>query len=476
MRQVFVGAVSPERLAPLIGSTRYEAFRLLADQIAERFRGRTLWNVSSTATGGGVAEMLKMLVAYAVGAGVQMKWLVVEGDPEFFAITKRIHNRLHGAAGDAGALGSVERRHYESVLEANLSGLLAVIRPGDVVILHDPQTVGLAAALVGHGARVVWRCHVGTDTTNPYTDQSWSFLRPFCEVAHELVFSRVQYAPDWVEQSRLTVIAPAIDPFSAKNMIMDGDAVLATLDRLGIIAPAGGAAEPTFQRKDGTTGTVRRSAEILREGGPPAPDVPLVVQVSRWDRLKDMAGVLEAFARHVARRGGLDNVHLALVGPSVAGVSDDPEGQQVLQECTAIWGSLPQDLRRRISLVSLPMEDVDENAAAVNAVQRHATVIVQKSLAEGFGLTVAEGMWKSRPVVASAVGGIQDQITTGQQGLLVQDPSDLEEFGVAVCRLLDDAQESVRFGTAARIRVEDRFLPDRNLTQWAQVINRIDEG
>lgn len=476
MRNLAVGAVSPDRLAPLIGPERYDAFRSLARQMAERLRGRTVWNVSSTAVGGGVAEMLKMLVAYTAGVGVRTQWLVVEGDPAFFVITKRIHNQLHGVAGDAGALGSAERAHYQSVLTANLPQLLDVIRSGDVVILHDPQTAGLAAALAGHGARVIWRCHVGSDTTNQYTDQAWSFLRPFCASAHALVFSRAAYAPDWARQDRLSLITPAIDPFSAKNMDLGADAVRAVLGATGILRPVGGPTEATFQRGDGTTGTVLRPAQILREGPPPSAHVPLVVQVSRWDRLKDMAGVLEGFARHVEHSGGPENAHLALVGPNVAGVSDDPEGRQVLDECAAIWGSLPQDQRRRIALVALPTDDVEENAAVVNAVQRHAAVVVQKSLAEGFGLTVAEAMWKSRPVVASAVGGILDQITTGQQGLLVQDPCDLEEFAAALSGLLVDAEESNRLGAAARVRIQDRFLPDRDLTQWAQVISRIDGG
>ena len=138
--------------------------------------------------------------------------------------------------------------------------------------------------------------------------------------------------------------------------------------------------------------------------------------------------MLEAFARYVMPGPGLEDVRLALVGPSVAGVTDDPEGQQVLAECTARWAALPAEQRRRISLVSLPTADVEENAAVVNAVQRHATVVVQKSLVEGFGLTVSEAMWKSRPVVASGVGGILDQITDGEQGLLIGDPTDLEAF------------------------------------------------
>lgn len=474
MKTVAAGVVSLGRLEPIIGSDRTAALRSLAEDMAQRLEGRTVWNVSSTATGGGVAEMLKMLVAYVAGAGVDTRWLVVDGDPQFFAITKRVHNRLHGATGDEGALGAQEREHYQNVLEANLPELLELIGRGDVVILHDPQTAGLASALAEHGAQVVWRCHIGRDMTNSCTEDAWAFLRPFCEAANGLVFSRSEYVPDWVDEDKLAIIAPAIDPFSAKNVDMDADAARLILHRAGIIAAADESGPPNYQREDGTTGTVSRTADIVGDVPPPAADARLVVQVSRWDRLKDMAGVLEAFARYVAPTEGLEDVSLALVGPTVAGVTDDPEGQQVLDECSTMWRELREELRRRIFLISLPTEDVEENAAIVNAVQRHAAVVVQKSLVEGFGLTVAEAMWKSRPVLASAVGGILDQITTGQQGLLVNDPRDLKEFGDALRRLLNDAKESERLGAAARTRVNENFLPDRELTQWADVILRID--
>ncbi len=474
MQTVAVSAISPERLAPVIGNRRYQAFRALAADTAEQLQGRTVWNVSSTATGGGVAEMLQMLVAYGLGTGVRTSWLVVEGDAEFFATTKRIHNRLHGNLGDGGPLGLGERRHYEAVLESNVPQLLAVVRPGEVVILHDPQTAGLTRALADHGARVIWRCHVGSDVTNEFTDQAWAFLRPYCELARGVVFSREQYAPDWVDPACLAVIAPAIDPFSVKNVDMAPDVVTAVLERVGIITPGGGHGEPTFRRREGSAGTVQSPADIVAEGGPVAADARLVVQVSRWDRLKDMAGVLEAFARYVIPASGMDDVRLALVGPSVAGVSDDPEGQEVLKECTQLWEGLPAEQRRRISLISLPTGDVDENAAVVNAIQRHAAVVTQKSLVEGFGLTVSEAMWKARPVVASAVGGILDQVTDGEQGLLVRDPADLESFGGKLRQLLIDPTQAARLGAAARVRVNERFLPDRELTQWAHLIARVD--
>ena len=268
MQILDVGAVSPDRLATVIGSRRYEEFRSLAADTAEQLRGRTVWNVSSTATGGGVAELLQKLVAYGLGTGVRTRWVVVEGDAEFFTITKRIHNRLHGSIGDGKPLGGAERRHYESVLESNVPQLLEVVQPRDVVILHDPQTAGLLSAVASHGGRVIWRCHVGDDVTNEFTDQAWKFLRPYCEMAHGLVFSREQYAPGWVDPARLAVIAPAIDPFSLKNSDLQPDVVRAMLDRVGIIGPGSGSAEPTFRRGDGTVGTVTHVADIVGEGGP----------------------------------------------------------------------------------------------------------------------------------------------------------------------------------------------------------------
>jgi trehalose synthase len=187
--------------------------------------------------------------------------------------------------------------------------------------------------------------------------------------------------------------------------------------------------------------------------------------VSRWDHLKDMSGVLRGFAEHAAPLGP---GYLMLVGPAVAGVSDDPEGATVYAECVAQWRSLPEPIRARILLVTLPLDDIDENAAMVNAIQRHATVIAQKSMAEGFGLTVAEGMWKARPVVASAVGGIMDQIVDGT-GILLADPRDLPRFGVAVRRLLDDPAAADRMGQAAQEHVRQSFVGDRHLLQYADL-------
>ena len=471
MREVEVGAIALDRLAGLLSSARAERLADGATRARELFAGRTLWNVNATATGGGVAEMLLALLAYSRGAGVQTRWLVLDGDPEFFATTKRLHNLLHGSPGDGGELGPREAEHYERVLSHNAEQLGGLVRPGDVVLLHDPQTAGLAGAMRDIGAGVVWRCHVGRDDANELTDLGWAFLRPHLERAEAFVFSRRQYAPSWVPPERLAVIPPSLDPFSAKNAELSPADVDAALNRAGLVDTVQDHGSLAFTRRDGTVGRVREHQGLVLDGPPVERGARLVLQVSRWDRLKDMGGVLRGFAEH------LDDlprdVHLVLTGPEVAGVGDDPEGAQVLEECRAAWRRLPVAARERTHLVCLPMDDVDENAHLVNALQRRAAVVVQKSLVEGFGLTVTEPMWKARPVVASAVGGISDQILSGESGLLLADPRDLGSFAALLRQLLVDEEYARALGTGAQARVRDLFLGDRHLVQYVDLFERL---
>ena len=384
-------------LEPIIGGTRYAQLVQAADQVRQLLAGRTIWNVNSTATGGGVAEMLQALVGYVSDLGIPISWLVITGDARFFAATKHLHNQIHGDLA-GGPLGMAEAHHYTRMLTANAVELLGWIRPGDIALLHDPQTAGLAEPLARAGARVVWRI--------------------------------------------LTVIG-----------VLDGAAPQ---------VPA------MFVRRDGNAGTVTRPAVVTGEGRP-GPDDPVLLQVSRWDRLKDMTGVMRGFADHVVDSG---DGYLILAGPSVTEVADDPEGAAIYAECLLQWHDLPPAAQARILLVTLPLDDIDENAAMVNALQRHATVIAQKSLAEGFGLTVSEGMWKGRPVIGSAVGGIIDQIADGT-GLLLPDPADLKAFGQAARLLLDDQAEATRLGVAAHTYVRENYLGDVHLMRYAKLLSTL---
>lgn len=419
-----LGLVLPEQQ-----SARMEA---AVAKASAAMAGRTFWNVSSTASGGGVAEMLHNLVGYLASGGIEARWLVLDAEPEFFAVTKRLHNAIHGA----GVIEEADHDVYGRTLENNLPMLLELVRPGDVVLLHDPQTGGLVREPQLAGAKVIWRSHIGLDTPNG----AWEFLRRYIESADAFIFSREQYAPSWITESRLWVIPPSIDPLSPKNRPIDAD----------------------------------ECVRILRDAGLLPADDPqarLVVQVSRWDALKDMDGVLEGF-----RRADLPaDVRLILAGSAVTGVTDDPEGARVLADCTDAWQQLPEQVRHRVMLASLPMEDMGWNATVVNALQRHATVVVQKSLAEGFGLTVAEAMWKGKPVIATAVGGIQDQISTERTGLLVTDPADLDEFASQLRRVIADPDLAGRLGQAARDRVLEQFLDDRQLAQTCELLQVIAE-
>jgi trehalose synthase len=469
LTEVSVAPLSLERFAGVVDPHQWAQLESAADAARELLAGRVVWNVNSTATGGGVAELLEMMLAYARGARVDARWLVMRGDPAFFTITKRVHNWLHNSAGDGAPLTDSERHHYLEVSRSNAEALCHLVSARDVVLLHDPQTAGLVAQLHERGATVVWRCHVGADVYREHVVAAWDFLRPHLAMADAYVFSRRAFVPPWLDEGApVTIIPPSIDPFSAKNQGLRAETVHSILATSGLIdgkpqAPA------TFTRRDGVETAVRQKVRVVRGDAPLPRDAPLVAQVSRWDRLKDMAGVMRGFAKHVLQ----SDAYLALVGPDVDGVADDPEGQAVLEECTAVWDSLSLEGQRRVLLVSVPMDDVEDNAAIVNALQRHATVVVQKSLAEGFGLTVAEAMWKARPVIASPVGGIQDQIVHGRHGVLLSSPTDLDGLGTAVNNLLAQPERAAQLGGQAQRRVTEQFLGDRQLIQWVQLLTRL---
>lgn len=452
-----------ERYASLFDAAEMGPMMARVGELRALLEGRVVWNISSSAVGGGVAEMVRSLLAYARGAGVDARWAVVQGTPAFFTLTKRLHNAIHGSAGDGSPLGHNGRALFEEVGRANASELLPMVRPGDIAIVHDPQPAAMIAPLAHAGAHVIWRCHIGPDEANDEVADGWHFLVPYLRAAEAYVFSRAIYAPPGMPH--VHVIPPSIDPFSTKNQRLRDGAVLAILAHTGILEGPARAA-PMFVREDGTPGRVDRCAEVLRQGGPPSHETPLVVQVSRWDRLKDPIGVLHGFAR-------IDTTAaLVLAGPDVRSVADDPEGAAVYAEVVAAWHALPDEQRRRVHLVSLPAVDVDENAAIVNALQAHASVIVQKSLHEGFGLTVTEAMWKARPIVASAVGGIQDQIRDGADGLLVA-PRDLDAFARAVALLLDDRPLADTLAAAARARVRERYLGIHSLLRFGALIESL---
>jgi trehalose synthase len=452
-----------ERFRPLLGGD-YPLVEAAAERARQQLEGRAIWHVSSTLRGGGVAEMLHSLLPYVRGAGLDTRWIVLRERPEFFALTKRLHNNLHCQPGDGGGLDEGERDLYEGTLAESGRQLTPLLREGDVVFLHDPQTAGLVPAVKAAGATVIWRCHIGADHPDETARAAWSFLLPYLRGADVYVFSRREYAWDVLDRDKVRIMAPSIDPFSPKNQDLDPGTVTAILRAIGI-SDGAPPTTPSFTRADGTPGRVERHGEVIQDQHLPEA-ATVVVQISRWDRLKDHRGLLECFESHLADT----ELHLVLAGPETAAVADDPEGAAVWEEIKAARANLAEHLRRRVHLVSLPMFDLEENAAMVNALQRRADVIVQKSVAEGFGLTVAEAMWKGKPVIGSRVGGIQDQIVDGVSGVLV-DPHDLDGVAAAIISVCGDPERAAQLGEQARRRVGERFLAATRLAEYVELVS-----
>ena len=402
--------------------------------------------------------------------GIETHRLVIEGDARFFEITKRIHNRLHGDLGDGGSLGEPERRHYDDTMARELTDMLRLVRAEDLVVVHDPQPLGLVPGLATTGATVVWTCHVGADTPNDITRSAWDFLRDDVRWARAATFTRQAYAWDGLDPNAIRVIPPCIDPLSLKNVELKESHVSDILIAAGILD--GATAHPVaFTRLDGSEAPVAHRAQVLGTATVPQ-HAPLVVQVSRWDALKDPRW-RHGGVRRV--RAELTDAHLVLAGPAPSSVADDPEAELVLDGVRERWMELRDRDRARVHVANLPTDDVDENAIIVNALQRRADVVVQKSLAEGFGLTVTEAMWKSRPVVAGGVGGIRDQIADGIEGVLV-DPRDLDAFGSAIAGVLTDPARAAELGEAACRRVEERYLPTRYLGAYLELFLQLVQG
>jgi trehalose synthase len=464
-------------LAAAVSELKAEAAR-----IVPRLAGRTIWLVNSTATGGGVAEMLPPIVRLLRDLGVSVEWLAIgSGDPAFFALTKRLHNLIHGS-GDS-RLGPAEREVFERAGRENAASLRPLLRPGDVLIVHDPQPLALAGFLRATVPLVtVWRCHIGLDESNAATRAAWEFLAPYLEHYDHAVFSAPEYIPERLA-GRATVIAPGIDPLDAKNRELSLHETVEVLCRGALVSCPGPIVDGPYQAlarralADGTFAPVNVAEDVGLISR------PILIQVSRWDRLKGFLPLMRAFASlkqslyasdgaaNPLHRRRLDLVRLVLAGPDPAGVADDPEAADVLHELRAVYSGLHPAVQDDIALVVLPMRSVEENALMVNALQRASILVVQNSLREGFGLTIAEAMWKRVPVLSnSRACGPRQQIRDGVDGRLIRDPEDETELRLAIDDLLASPDRLRRMGWMAQRRVHDNFLVLDQLRSWGRLL------
>jgi trehalose synthase len=388
--------IAVEDYEPLVGARTVERILRKAFQLHDLH----VAHVNSTYYGGGVAELLSSITLLMNSAGVKTGWRVIEGRPDFFSITKKMHNALQG--GDIN-LTDLKLQIYEEVAFEN------AVRnhlDHDLVIVHDPQPL----PLIRHfrkKAPWVWRCHIDLSSPNPGL---WEYLRSFIERYDAVVLSLPEYAQKLDVPQRF--IMPAINPFSTTNKELSEEEIAERLAHYGI---------PT--------------------------DLPLVVQVSRFDRWKDPQGVIDAF--RIARKRV--DCTLVLVG-NVA--TDDPEGQEV-------FASLCRCATDRVHVLSV------QDSAFVNALQRRAVVVLQKSIREGFGLTVTEAMWKGTPVIGGNVGGIRHQIRDGENGFLIHT---VEEAAERIVQLIKDPRLRARLGDSARETVRQRFLLTRLMEEWLDLI------
>lgn len=373
--------------------------------LAEPMRGLRVVHVNSTRRGGGVAEILEKLVPLTAELGLEARWEVIEGSPEFYQCTKLFHNALQGQ--EAHVSASLIRE-YERVNEVNAERLGAALAGADVVFVHDPQPAALLRHFPHRRGKWIWRCHI--DASHPFRPV-WTYLRSLVSAYDASVFSLADFAQMLPHPSYL--IPPSIDPLSAKNVDLPESDVDACCAGFGI---------------DRTR--------------------PLVVQVSRFDRFKDPVGVVTAFR---LAKSFVPGLQLVLAG---GGAADDPEGEIVLREVESAAGGDPD-----IHVLLLPADAND----VINALQRAADVVMQKSLKEGFGLTVTEALWKAKPVIGGNTGGIRLQVVDHQTGFLVSSP---EGAALRLRHLLHDRRRSAEMGLAGREHVHQNFLVTRQLREY----------
>jgi len=379
---------------PIVGQAIVDDLQLLAGKL----QGKTIQHINSTAVGGGVAEILNRMVPLLKELGVDTRWDLIKGGEQFFEITKKFHNALHGRQ------ETITQHDFDLFMETSLKNIEEVNISGDIVFVHDPQPIALVKKKAAN--KWIWRCHIDVSEPN---QRVWKFLKGFIDKYDSAVFS----APGFSQQLpiRQFLISPSIDPLSDKNKELPQ----------GIIDDA------------------LRKYSITK-------DKPILTQISRFDRLKDPLGVIEAY-QQVKR---YINCQLILAGGTA---SDDPEGLKVLEE---VKEKAKKD--RDIHILLLPQDDIE-----VNALQRASTVIIQKSLKEGFGLTVSEALWKAKPVVASNVGGIPLQIKHKYSGLLCHS---VDGAAFAIKQLLNSPEYARKLGENGREHIRNNFLLTRHLRDY----------
>lgn len=405
--------------APYSAATLDDYRSLIGDDVvsrlrerADRMRGLRILHINATLVGGGVSEILLSLIPMMRDAGICADWYVMDGSDAFFEVTKRFHNALQGAP-------TLWARRYLEIYhrgnEENLASLGQRVEDYDVVVVHDPQPLALRSLMPRHRGVWIWRCHLDLTAPNAHY---WAALSPYLAGYDAAVFSTPEYVPAELTPPAMTAL-PCIDAFRPKNTPLEPSEVARVLGRYGV-----------------------------------DPERPYLLQVSRFDPWKDPIGVVDVYRHAKAVHPDLQLVYMASMA------ADDPEGRRVYEQVRSAAGDDP-DIK--LLALDVPPHRADDNAREVNAMQSGARVVLQKSIREGFGLTVTEALWKAKPVVAGNVGGIRHQIRDGENGFLVDDVAQCAD---RVLELLADPGAAAELGRRGQETVRKRFLMTRLLDQY----------
>jgi len=384
-------------------------------QLAEPLKGKSMVHVNSTRVGGGVAEILEKLVPLARELGLDTRWEVITGDSEFYQCTKSFHNSIQG---DRIAIPETLLDHFLEVNEQNANNLRSVLEAADFVFIHDPQPVALLKYCSKRKGKWIWRCHI--DASHPYRG-TWRFLDRYIRDYDASIFSLSQFVQ--LLPHPAYIIPPSIDPLSDKNVDLPQDELEAVRARFGL-----------------------------------NPDAPLITQISRFDRFKDPIGVIKAYK---LAKQYIPNLQLVLAGGTA---TDDPEGEIVFNEVAVAAGDDPN-----IKLLQLP----PDAHRTINALQRLSDIVLQKSTKEGFGLTVTEALWKSKPVIGGDTGGIRLQVINFYTGFLVNTP---EGAALRIRYLMNQKQKIQEMGIKSKEFVRENFLLTRQLREYLTLMVSLQHG
>ncbi|MDL1957109.1 MAG: glycosyltransferase [Candidatus Desulfofervidus auxilii] len=400
-----------ERYAEVAGPDVIEHLR----QLAALLKGMKVIHVNSTRKGGGVAEILQKLVPLMQELGIDAKWEIITGKEEFFKCTKSMHNALQG---NPINIPEPWFRIYEKTNEENAERLCSELENADMVFIHDPQPAPLLKFCQNRKGKWIWRCHI--DISRPYRPV-WKYFKNFVIAYDASIFSIADFAQPLPHP--LYIIPPSIDPLSEKNIELEKEEVFSVYKKFGI-----------------------------------DPELPVIVQISRFDRFKDPLGVIQAYR---LTKKFIPHLQLVLAG---GGATDDPEGEMVLSEVQAAAADDPN-----IHVLSLP----PESDRIINALQRGADIVLQKSIKEGFGLTVTEAMWKGKPVIGGNTGGIRLQVINHHTGFLVDTP---EGAALRIRYLLRHRDQLYTMGEKAKEFVRENFLITRHLRDYLTLMVAISYG